>query len=130
MFQIYDRCGCFGNVVIISFENLTYDNLQVIILYQRYIFSIQLQSIILPHNAALTRTLSLEDLSISAIMDILIYIDLAMQLGTAIKKKHIFISKPYQIIIERFKDGYFLVDLLSAMPFDYVGMITAGLQSR
>lgn len=79
-----------------------------------------LQILWIPYVFSFERHLNPSSFSILFLFDCFYFLDIYLQLSTAIKHKHHTSGTTLAIAVERIKKGWFLIDVLSAIPLDYV----------
>lgn len=82
-----------------------------------------IHSAILPYAIFFRREIAPFLYPILFLLDIIYFIDIYVQLSTAVKKGNLNITAPSQIIIYKLKNMFFLLDIFSSLPVDYIAMI-------
>lgn len=84
--------------------------------------AVVLQSIVLPYNIAFKRKIPTSVRPVSFLFDCLYVLDIYLQLSTMIKGRVHIISTTTAIIMHRFRQLDFLIDLVAVLPTDYIGV--------
>lgn len=74
----------------------------------------------IPYLFSFERALDRSSFSVLFFFDCFYFLDIYLQLSTAIKHKHHTTGTVLNIAVERIKNGWFLMDILSALPIDYI----------
>lgn len=77
------------------------------------------QSLIVPYQFCFNEKISPNAFMFCFGLDLIYFLDLYLKLSTAIKKSEVLIDTPGLILLERLKDFYFAIDLISTLPIDY-----------
>lgn len=84
---------------------------------------IVLQVVWIPYMFSFERTLGPSSFSLLFLFDLFYFLDIYLQLSTAIKHKRHTNATALQIAVEKMKNVWFLVDVSATIPLDYYAYI-------
>lgn len=84
--------------------------------------AVLLHGLILPYTIFFKREITPFLYSILLLVDLIYFIDIYVQLSTSVKKGNLTITSPLYIVIHKVKDLFFILDIFSTLPVDYVAL--------
>lgn len=84
------------------------------------LFAVAVQSLLLPYYISFERRMPYEFKAVMFVFDCIYVFDIYLQLSTAIKGRVHTITTISSIIVYKFKEVSFLIDLIAVLPFDYI----------
>lgn len=86
------------------------------------LIAVLVHAAILPYAIFFNREITPFLYSILFLVDIIYFLDIYIQLSTALKKNNLSITAPSSIVIHKVKSLLFLLDIFASLPADYVAL--------